>query len=230
MDTTQQLERLGQKLRRAGLPRKYIQRTLSELKDHLLEAEADGSSEADAILVDSLASQFIQSYRTASWYRRMPSFVWIPLAFPFAIVFCLAFYMFLLVPVATLRGWFADDFHATMLDVVLLNSLFYIGKVLAPLLAGVVFISILKKTGRPLWVTFASMMGLSLAFLLITTDMSMSLARSEGSLSLGLETDDIEQLSHWPFVQSFVIVTTLAVGLFWERLAWRRSIDQELLC
>ena len=223
MTTQPPLDRLSRRMQRAGLPAHYVERIVSELREHMHELAEDSNDTAAARSVihhhdvDSLADQFIHIYRQARWYRRLPSIVWIAAAPVYAIVFCGLFYSILLVPCVSLHEMFAAGDPAQLLAAAPLFGLLYAGKFVTPSASAWLAHRFLRRLGKPRWVTACSLTTLALAFLLITTDATWTGLESGNSFSLGFETDQLEKHSHWPFIQSGIILAFSLAALRFDR-------------
>lgn len=208
MTTDQWLSLVTKRLQSAGLPTHYVQRTVGELADHVISSD-DGSAFDDELTSDtsdSLADQFIKVYRTAKWYRRIPSLMWVLFPIPLGLAVCLSYYITGVVLIDSSTDALDGSPH-TGPKAFLLPWLFYVGQLVTPLFAVYFLQKVMNDVGRPAWVKWAATGMLAFFFLATTTDFSVSTATQEGYLHLDFSDDSLRQLTlfSWSVLQVLII-------------------------
>ena len=161
---------------------------------------------------DKLACQFIQAYRDAKWFRRVPSLIWCVVPAPLAVLVTLGVYgalgLFLegatcLCPASTIES--------TMPPVVV--WCYFVGKLASPLVAVYLLLRLLRNLGRPRWVRIAAISTLSVTFLFILLDLHLiSVEAMELSLSLTSGIASNAWMMGWQCGQVAMVIA----GALWE--------------
>jgi len=191
MDKKQWLDAFTHKLKREGLPPSYVTRCRCELADHLDDAIAEPTDWQGFGEPDQLSRQMVDSYRRATWTRRLPRLTWIFITLPLGVVVCLTYYLL----VGILLGELTDSFDGhSMSDSqrALLLWCYCLGKFITPLMATYLMLLWLRNLGHRRWVRFSAILGLSTTFLMIFTSLQLPVGAGgpEPSLSLTLGFDE----------------------------------------
>ncbi len=214
MSTEPWLAEFATRLQRAGLPREYVTRSILELNDHSLELRSEPDSAGRRGIthsIDGLADEFVRSYRSARWHRRLPSWSYILLPLPLSMAICLSFYLAGMLAVELTVDSLDPQSNPTMKQLLVPSAIFYFGKFLTPLVSAILLLRILKTAGRPAWVRNCSTLALAAVFFATYTEMSLPTASRHGSLILSIESDRLAQSLAWQCLQAITVLATACV-------------------
>ena len=228
------LDGVAVRLLRAGLPINYVDRVVCELKDHVVDESQFSEAQACDALVNSrvlgvdaetLASQFIVSYRKANWFRRLPKFCWLFAPVPVCLLTYLAWYVASLTVLELVFGIFErPSISPTALT--LLEGVYYAGKLTSPAIAGWLLVNAISRAGISWRVKAAS--ALVLAFMFLITSSDLTLPSSAAGTTLVLTIDFEQELNAsmvcWQVAQSAVVLLILLS----EFLRLRQRINRSL--
>lgn len=207
MHKTQWLSQTEFALRRAGMPQDYVNRTCSELLDHVEECEANGQR---AMLLEEsprdLAQEIVSSYRSKGLLRRIPPVVLLLLPLPFTVLMTIAYYAAGGVVLETIYGDLQAIEHLPLHVTTLIWVIFYSGKLAGPVLSGWLTLEIVRRMSRP-WYWAAGMFLLQ-SFAIVFTKSDLQMALRQLSLSIGLGP------GHVPHASQIMLAAVVAlVGL-----------------
>lgn len=232
---------VGQRLLLAGLPLNYVQRVVDELRDHAVDVEVAEScsgsnsnqsscdlSNSDSENLDDkclgvetelLANQFVTSYRTSKWIRRLPGICWLLFPVPLCLLTLLAWYA---VSISVLELFFIDVFDEPFLpagSTLLLEIVFYSGKLIAPVLAAWLLIKTQFYAGISQRGKVAGFVVLAIMFFFTMSDLALptGVETTELTLTVDVERDMSLSFLFWQLGQTAVVLAILTV----ECIRWR---------
>lgn len=222
---------LGQQLLEAGLPLNYVQRVVDELRDHAadkaewLDSDSDQSSSDSlddnciGVETELLANQFVTSYRTSTWFRRLPGICWLLLPVPLCLLTLLVWYA---VSIWVLELFFIDVFDELFLSArstMMLEIVFYSGKLIAPVFAAWLLLKAQLYAGISQRGKVAGFVVLAVMFFFTMSDFALptGIETTELTLSLDMERDMSLGILFWQLSQTAVVLAILTV----ESIRWR---------
>ena len=229
MTVEQWLERLSSRMIRAGLPVAYVRRCVWELADHIDQVGESGSMTTE-ISEDSstaLADQFVDSYRSAKWLRRLPAIVWTLVPVPLGVIVCVAYYATGLALIGTCTSALEREDHVGF-SAHLLPWLYYVGQFVTPMIAMFVLQKLLATSGRTNWVGRISVVVLAFLFLATESSFQVPSVHQEGHLHVTISDETLADLSlaSQQIVQVMIIVMIFVIDSARERKT-RASICSE---
>lgn len=221
MHKTQWLSQTEFALRRAGMPQDYVNRTCSELSDHLAECEHD--NRPAKLLEESprdLAKAIVTSYRSRGLLRRVPPVLLLLLPLPLTVLMSIAYFVGWGIVLEATMGDLQQVEHLSLKTTMLIYAIFHSGKLAGPALSGWATLTICRRMARP-WYWAASLFVLqSLAILATRPDMEFALRQVSLNVGIGAE--------HMPHLSQVLLAAVVAMTGF-VVVAKQRRQQRELL-
>lgn len=198
------LLQLGRRLLCAGLPPQYVARTLRELRDH----QHDLGDQAAVRLgePEQIAQHLIVEYRRSRWLGRMPLLGYTILPIILLFVAWNVYFALTLLPLIVTHpemgeyDWAAHTMYETHpVVVVLLNAIYFGGKVIPFAVATWMFFCFSKNSGRGIvWMLLATAIFSLTGFFGIRSAMSIPTAPGSDGAHFALEIGELEeQIFHY---------------------------------
>ena len=217
--------KIGRRLLRAGLPPVYVQRVVDELREHAIDKEHrhyEDSGRCLGVESDTLADQFVTSYRSAKWFRRLPAFCWILFPIPLCIVSHLVSHAITIAPLLVLVNFF-DKPWLSAGEAMLVEGVFYATKLIGPVIAAWLLVHAQYKAAVSYRTKVAGFFVLAIMFFFTMSDLVLYAAAGARSLTLSFDMDREMSLGllAWQLAQVAIVLAVLMVEVI--RWTWRTS-------